>query len=194
MLLLFHKEECLIKNLYEIPKQSLEDELWHIGLNGHKHSQAERLQYIQFLSEKIDELGAKTIMNCLGYLLHAYFSHMTDMEKENYIRLLLSVDIKAGINFSDIIEMVGILYKSSPQIIRSKLLSYVLSNAASCISDPSAVISACNCLSYIFDEVGTKDKSEILLKLNELHSSNPYQYIDKSIEFTINSLKKGMAI
>ena len=82
-------------------------------------------------------------------------------------------------------ELIGILYKGSPNESKTKLFNYVITNSMSCLNDPSSIISICNCFSYMFDEVTIMSKEIIIETLKSIRNKNTYVYIDDSILLTL---------
>lgn len=176
------------KDLYSIPIDSIEDALWEVGLNSHRISNDERICYINYLNSQREVLSSKILLTAVGYIMHTFFSAMSDLEREKYIELLINIESISPSVVGDIYDMIGILFKGCPMKIKNRLFQYILDKSLSCLSEPSAIISLCNCFTYIYDEVGTTEKEYIIEKLRTILSKNPYRFIDDSIEFTINSL------
>lgn len=177
-------------NLNLLSADELENTLWKIGLTSHTASSEDQKKYLDFLCENASELAPKTILNAVSYIMHTYFHCMQDEERGKCIRLILCADINKLQNFGDVFDMLGILYKKCPHNLKKEVVNYIAANAMKTLSNPSAIISICNCFSYIFDELEPADRKVVLKTLEQLISAQPYPYLNETLLFTKNLFEK----
>lgn len=156
------------------------------AINSHLYSKKERLLYLEFLKKSDNSKeNLKMFLSIIGNLLHTYFYCMDNFEKEILIRIICNLYIEDIQILGEFLELLGIIFKGAPRKLRKVIFEYISLNVNRCIISPSAIISSCNCLSYIYDELSKKDKAEIISILKFLKKSK-IDYIDNSIDLTLS--------
>ncbi|MEL7657675.1 MAG: hypothetical protein AAGU75_17410 [Bacillota bacterium] len=176
----------LLENMTD---QNQQDMLWTIGLNLHQYPQFERLFFLDFLQRQRENMSPRLMFRGLGYLLHVYFSCMTDLEKTTYIEILLSLEPDTAPLRADIIEVIGIIFKVAPDNIKSLLIDKIFQDIHDPIDDPSIIISACNAFRFIFLEVNKNIRRKILSSLEEMQNLVYLGFLEDSLVSTMENLK-----
>jgi len=165
------------------------NEIWHTGMRSHLTTKEERIELIETLIASIDSIDSKTYLNNLAYLLHAYFYCMDDYEKDKYIEAFLIKEYDGPFILGEVLELIGIVFKGAPRNAKSTIVTYVKSNATICICDASAIISLCNCIRCLYDEIPISEQKNMLLLLNDIKENNKFSFVNESIELTIATMK-----
>lgn len=167
---------------------SCEDILWENGMRSHLMSKQERIRYINELSSNDMKLGSRQKLNALAHLMHSYFYCMDNDEKDKYVQTFINIEISSPALCGELMEIIGILYKAASDLSKLALLKFIFNYYDICIEDATAIISFCNCVRYLYCEVNIAEQQRLLYVLREIESKNKFEYVNESIDLTINTL------
>lgn len=172
--------------------QGIDDVLWPLCLHADRYSARDRCALLRFLRECRSSLSHRQMLRCAGNLLTAYFSSMDEQEKETYLYILLDLGAKAcGPILADIIEMTGIATKDAPDHMRGRLFDMVSQSlSAETAQIPPLALSMCNAFRFMFLEVNSHQREQILQQLAVLREANQASYVEDSILFTLETLRR----
>lgn len=182
----------MINDLEQLSEDELENALWNLGLDSHNSSHDDIKSYLHFLEKNQIKLPPKIILDAVSYIMHTFFSKMTNEEKDYCLNILLGIDINRLTNFGDIFDILGILFKMASESMKPKILSYILTNVNLTLKNPSALISICNSFSYIYDELNSIEQFKIRDKMRFLIENNSYPHLSDTLLFTLNLFEEDV--
>ena len=166
------------------------NEMWYIGMRSHLATKEEREKYISSLIENKDKIDCKTYINELVYLMHTFFYSMEDCEKDRYAEAFLQKEYDSSFSSGEAFELLGIIFKGASSKARKKILAYIKENSKNCIYDASAIISLCNCIRCVYDEITEDEQKDMISMLNYIQDNNQFVFVNESIELTKTVMKE----
>jgi hypothetical protein len=176
-------------------KNSLETEIDDVvtfnGIYFSFFSKTERIHYLEQLMNYAEKLHYKSLWWAILNLKEAYFFYMTEKEKEKYINLILKLNIgKSFYLWVDLFEFIGNVLKIATLEQKEKLTKYLLLKLNDNKNLPEVIVSFCHVAEFIYFEVNDDSRNKLLEKLGGIMMNNPYGYLQQTLNYTYDKIKK----
>lgn len=167
-----------------------DDEMWFQGMLSHRKTKEERMAFIHHVRAKESEVSVRQYISWLSNMMHTYFYSMDPEEKQNYIDSFVQAPVVSPSECGELLEILGILFKSASECSKEEIFSCIQRNASVCAENPSAIVSLCNCVRCVYNDVTPKQKDSILELLLEIKRKNKFPFVNESIQLTIHTMKE----
>lgn len=114
---------------------------------------------------------------------------MTADEKQQYVKAFLQPQFRDAFLCGEVLELLGILFKGAPYESRKMILLYIKENAILCIQNAASIISLCNCVRCVYNEINELERNELVEILNKIKDGNSFFFVNESIELTMKIMK-----